>query len=116
MDTAKSFAIIAIKHAVPSEHWKRFGKDLEKGCSAVEGHIISLLEKGKSIEFEKHNTKSNCPYVIYRDFECLTTKSEQNEGSYKNTSLCLRLSIHLMKLRLHTSRKERTVWTNLLKP
>ena len=72
MDTVKSFAIIAFKHSVPSEHWKRFGKDLEKRCLAVEGQIFTLPEKGRSIELEKHNTKSNCPYVIYRDFECFT--------------------------------------------
>ncbi len=57
-----------------------------------------------TIKFEKHNTKFYCPYVIYGDFECLTTKSKQNKGlkgSYKNTSYCLMLSFHLIKLRLH---------------
>ena len=54
-------------------------KHLEKGCLAVDGQKFTLPEKGSYMEFDKHNTKSKCPYVIYVDFECLTTKSKQNK-------------------------------------
>ncbi len=55
-------------------------KHLEKGCLAVDGQKFTLPEKGSYIEFDRRNTKLKCPYVIYGDFECLTTKSEQNQG------------------------------------
>ena len=66
-------------------------KHLEKGCLAVDGQKFTLPEKGSYIEFDKHNTKLKCPYVIYGDFECLTTKSEQNKGlkgSYQEHKPC----------------------------
>ena len=34
-----------------------------------------MPDKDTYIEFEKHNTKLPCPFVIYGDFECLTTNS-----------------------------------------
>ena len=62
-------------------------KHLEKGCMAIEGQQIKLPEKGSYIEFDKYNTKLECPFVIYGDFECLTIKSEDGiKGTYNAKS------------------------------
>ena len=42
---------------------------------ASEGQQTKMPNKDTYIEFEKHNTKLPCPFVIYGDFECLTTNS-----------------------------------------
>ena len=34
-----------------------------------------MPNKNTYIEFEKHNTKLPCLFIIYGDFECLTTNS-----------------------------------------
>ena len=42
-----------------------------------------MPNKDTYIEFEKHNTKLPCPFVIYGDFECLTTNSNTEiKGTY----------------------------------
>ena len=42
-----------------------------------------MPDKDTYIEFEKHNTKLPCPFVIYGDFECLTTNSNTEiKGTY----------------------------------
>ena len=48
---------------------------LERGCLAVEGQTVKLPEKGDTISFNNHYCKFKCPFVIYGDFECLTTKT-----------------------------------------
>ena len=66
---------------------KVLDKHLEKGCMAVEGQQIKLPEKGSLIEFDRYNTKLECPFVIYGDFECLTIKSEDGiRGIYGTNS------------------------------
>ena len=48
-----------------------------------------LPEKGSYIEFDKYNTKLECPFVIYGDFECLTIKSEDGiKGTYQHHKPC----------------------------
>ena len=43
----------------------------------------NYLTKGFSIEFQKCNTKLECPFVIYGDFECLTVNSNDGiKGTY----------------------------------
>ena len=54
---------------------KAYKNHLEKGCMASEGQQTKMPHKDTYIEFEKHNTKLPCPFVIYGDFECLTTNS-----------------------------------------
>ena len=44
---------------------------------ASEGQQTKMPDKDTYIEFEKHNTKLPCPFVIYGDVECLTTNSNQ---------------------------------------
>ena len=44
---------------------------------ASEGQQTKMPNKDTYIEFEKHNTKLPCPFVIYGDFECLTTNSKK---------------------------------------
>ena len=50
-------------------------KHLERGCLAVDGQSVKLPPKGNKIEFKNHENKFKSPYVIYGDFECLTTKT-----------------------------------------
>ena len=46
-------------------------------------------DKDTYIEFQKHNTKLPCPFVIYGDFECLTTSSNNGiKGTYKEHKPC----------------------------
>ena len=46
---------------------------------ASEGQQTKMPDKDTYIEFEKHNTKLPCPFVIYGDFECLTTNSKNGK-------------------------------------
>ena len=48
---------------------------LERGCLAVEGQTVKLPDEGETISFKNHTRKFKCPFVIYGDFECLTTKT-----------------------------------------
>ena len=64
-------------------------KHIEKGCMAIEGQNIKLPKKGEYFEFEKYNTKLKCPFVIYGDFECLTTPSSDGiKGTYQHHKPC----------------------------
>ena len=68
---------------------KVLDKHLEKGCMAIEGQQIKLPQKGSFIEFDKYNTKLECPFVIYGDFECLTVESEDGiKGTYQHHKPC----------------------------
>ena len=50
---------------------------------ASEGQQTKMSNKDTYIEFEKHNAKLPCPFVIYGDFECLTTNSNTEiKGTY----------------------------------
>ena len=50
---------------------------------ASEGQQTKMPNQDTYIEFEKHNTKLPCPFVIYGDFECLTTNSNTEiKGTY----------------------------------
>ena len=56
---------------------------------AIEGQNIKLPKKGEYLEFEKYNTKLKCPFVIYGDFECLTTPSSDGiKGTYQHHKPC----------------------------
>ena len=64
-------------------------KHLEKGCMASEGQQTKMPDKDTYVEFEKHNTKLPCPFVIYGDFECLSTKSNTGiKGTYQEHKPC----------------------------
>ena len=68
---------------------KVLDKHLEKGCMAIEGQQIKLPKKGSYIEFEKYNTRLECPFVIYGDFECLTVETEDGiKGTYQHHKPC----------------------------
>jgi len=47
----------------------------EKGCLAITGQSVELPKKGDTIKFLYNSRKFKCPFVIYADFECLTTKT-----------------------------------------
>ena len=56
-------------------------KHLYNGCLAVEGQSVKMPDEGASIEFKNNYRKFKCPFVIYGDFECLTTKTCQDSQS-----------------------------------
>ena len=67
----------------PLKSEKAYKNHLEKGCMASEGQQTKMSNKDTYIEFEKHNAKLPCPFVIYGDFECLTTNSNTEiKGTY----------------------------------
>ena len=57
----------------------------ENGCLAVEGQIIEMPEADETIEFKHHYKKLKAPFVIYADFECLTTKTGSVNTTMNNT-------------------------------
>ena len=64
------------------EHYRR-------GCLAIAGQQFNLLPEGSFIDFEKYNTKSEYPFVIYGDVECLTvTSSDGIKGTYQEHKPC----------------------------
>ena len=68
---------------------KAYKNHLEKGCMASEGQQTKMPDKDTHIEFEKHNAKLPCPFVIYGDFECLTTNSNTGiKGTYQEHKPC----------------------------
>ena len=61
----------------------------KKGCLAIAGQQFKLPPEGSFIEFEKYNTKLDCPFVIYGDFECLAvTSSDGIKGTYQEHKPC----------------------------
>ena len=67
----------------PFQLKKVYKKYLKNGYMASEGQQIQIPDKDTYIEFEKHNTKLPYPFVIYIDFECLTTNSNTEiKGTY----------------------------------
>ena len=61
----------------------------KKICLAIAGPQFKLPPEGSFIEFEKYNTKLECPFVIYGDFECLTvTSSGEIKGTYQEHKPC----------------------------
>jgi hypothetical protein len=50
-------------------------RHLNCGCLAVTGQTVKVSNEGETIEFKNHSRKFKCPFVIYADFECLTTKT-----------------------------------------
>ena len=48
---------------------------MDRGCLAVDGQAVKLPDKGETLEFKNHVRKFKTPYVIYADFECLTSKT-----------------------------------------
>ena len=77
------------------KHENTLKKHLERGCLAVGGQSVKLPPNGSKIELNNHDKKFKSPYVIYGDFECLTTKMgcilnlqiqiNHSRGNFKNT-------------------------------
>ena len=49
-------------------------KHFDRGCLAIEGQQIQMPKEGGTIHFKKHTRKFEAPFVMYADFECLTTE------------------------------------------
>ena len=47
----------------------------ERGCMAVEGQQIEMPTEDQTMVFKNHYKKLKAPFVIYADFECLTTRT-----------------------------------------
>lgn len=46
---------------------------------AVEGQQIQMAKKDDKMLFKNHYKKLKAPFVIYADFECLTTHHEKEK-------------------------------------
>jgi hypothetical protein len=49
-------------------------KHIDRGCLAVEGQQIQMPKEGEQICFKNHSRKFKAPFVMYADFECLTSE------------------------------------------
>ena len=79
----KIFHCIYCQHGFQSE--KLLNSHLIKGCMANEIQHTELPEEGTTMKFEKHFKKLKAPFVIYGDFECLTTETSDGiKGTYQN--------------------------------
>ena len=64
-------------------------KHYDEGCKTFDGQNFKLPDKGSFIAFQKYNTKLECPFVIYGDFECLTVNSNEGiKGTYGEALSC----------------------------
>ena len=62
-------------------------KHLLDGCMANEVQQTKMPEEDEKMFFKNHYKKLKCPYVIYGDFECLTTPTTEGiKGTYDNDS------------------------------
>ena len=52
-----------------------FEEHNEKGCMAVEGQRVEMPKEDQTMVFKNHYKKLKAPFVIYADFECLTTRT-----------------------------------------
>ena len=48
---------------------------MDRGCLEVDGQAVKLPDRGETSEFRNHVRKFKAPYVIYSDFECLTSRT-----------------------------------------
>lgn len=55
---------------------KAIRKHCENGCIALEGQGITMPKKGDTTYFWNRYRKFKSPFVIYGDFECLTTQCQ----------------------------------------
>ena len=79
----KTFCCRYCQHGFTTE--KLLNSHLIKGCMANDIQQTKMPEEGTSMKFEKHFKKLKAPFVIYGDFECLTTEtSEGIKGTYQN--------------------------------
>ena len=69
--TRKMFSCMYCQHGFTSE--KLLNNHLINGCMTHEIQQIVLPKEGETMSFQKHYKKLKCPYVVYGDFECLTT-------------------------------------------
>ena len=78
----KIFHCIYCQHGFQSE--KLLNSHLIKGCMANEIQHTEMPEEGTTMKFEKHFKKLKAPFVIYGDFECLTTETSDGiKGTYE---------------------------------
>ena len=60
-----------------------------KGCMTHEVQQTKMPEEKEKMKFSKYYKQLRCPYVIYGDFECLTTPSNEGmKGVYQNHKPC----------------------------
>ena len=69
---AKKHHCFHSKHGFISQ--ELLNEHTEKGCMAVEGQQIEMPDVSETMVFKNHYKKLKAPFVIYADFECLTTR------------------------------------------
>ena len=71
-DKTKKYHCFHCQHGFQSE--QLLNKHNEKGCMAVEGQQVVMPSEDDIMVFKNHYKKLKAPFVIYADFECLTTR------------------------------------------
>ena len=69
----KKYHCFHCQHGFQSQ--KLLDQHTEKGCMAVEGQQVEMPKEEDIMVFKNHYKKLKAPFVIYADFECLTTKT-----------------------------------------
>ena len=72
-DRSKKYHCFHCQHGFQSQ--KLLNQHNEKGCMAVEGQQVEMPKEEDIMVFKNHYKKLKAPFVIYADFECLTTKT-----------------------------------------
>ena len=81
--TNKMFFCSFCQHGFTSE--KLLNSHLIKGCMANDIQHTELPEEGTTMKFENHFKKLKAPFVLYGDFECLTTETTDGiKETYQN--------------------------------
>lgn len=59
---------------------------VKRGCMTVEGQTVEMPEEKDLMVFKNHYKKLKAPFVIYADFECLTSRTGSASTKTSNTN------------------------------
>ena len=116
-DKSKKYHCFHCQHGFQSE--QLLNQHNEKGCMAVEGQQIEMPSEDGFMVFKNHSKKLKAPFVIYADFECLTTRigtvstKQLNTDKYQHHRPCgfmITLSTALTVLMNRSFTEVRIVW------
>ena len=83
---AKLYHCFHCRHGFQSQ--ELLDKHNEKGCMAVKGQRVEMPNEDDIVVFKNHYKKMKAPFVIYADFECLTTRTGTVSTKEVQTNKC----------------------------
>ena len=108
---------IYCQHGFQSE--KLLNSHLINGCMANDIQQTKMPNEGTTMKFEKHFKKLKAPFVIYGDFECLTTEHQKaSKGLIRTINpavICLTLLMLIVEKRNHFYIEVKIVLINFVK-